>query len=261
MELGLRGKSALVTGASKGIGLAVAEGLAAEGVNLHLAARSAAVLAEHAARLADAHGITVTPHEADLSKSATVDQLVETAGDVDILVNNAGAIPGGPLVAVDEATWRQAWELKVFGYINMTRAFFARMADRGAGVIINVTGLAGQKLDFNYIAGSMGNAGLDAFTRAQGAYALDSGVRVVAVSPGAVETERIVTMMRTKAENELGDAERWREFLKNLPQGRAARPEEVADVVTFLASDRASFVNGVIVTVDGGHNSRGGSFT
>jgi NAD(P)-dependent dehydrogenase (short-subunit alcohol dehydrogenase family) len=129
------------------------------------------------------------------------------------------------------------------------------------GVIINVTGLAGERLDFNYIAGSTGNAGLNAFTRTLGSFSLEDGIRVLAVSPGAVETERLVTLMRTRAADKLGDAERWREFLDGLPLGRAATVEEIADVVVFAASDRASYLSGIVITVDGGHNARGSSFT
>ena len=261
MDLGLTGKRAVVTGGSRGIGRAVAEALGAEGVDLHLVARTRADLERTAEAIGIAHGVEVAVHALDLSDSAVIPDLLDETRDADILVNNAGAIPGGDLDTVDEATWRTAWDLKVFGFINMTRAYAQAMRARGAGVIVNVTGLAGDKLDANYIAGSTGNAGLMAFTRAAGAYSLDHGVRILSVSPGPVETERIVSLMRTKAADELGDAERWREYLAKLPQGRCATPREVADVVVFLASDRASFLSGTVVTVDGGHNARGGSFS
>ena len=261
MDLGLKGKSAIITGGSRGIGRAVAEVLAEEGVDLHLVARTRTDLEQAARELREAHGVAVAVYPLDISDSSVIAGLLEATGDVDILVNNAGAIPGGNLDAVDEATWRTAWDLKVYGYINLTRAYTKAMRGRGAGVIINITGLAVDKMDANYIAGSTGNAGLMAFTRAAGAYSLDDGVRILSVSPGPVETDRIVALMRTRANSELGDPERWREYLRNLPRGRCATPREVADLVAFLASGRASFISGTIVTIDGGHNARGGSFS
>ena len=135
------------------------------------------------------------------------------------------------------------------------------MKATGGGVIVNVTGLAADKPDFNYIAGTPANAALNAFTRALGGHGVDHGVRVVAVSPGAVQTDRVVTLMRTKAEAEFGDADQWQRYLGALPQGRAAYPSEVANVVAFAASDAASWLSGIVITVDGGHNARGGSFT
>ena len=261
MELGLRGRTAVVTGASKGIGLAVAEALAAEGCNLHLVARSREALQRNAQAIRHDHGVDVQFHAFDLSRSESIAPLQAATGTPDILVNNAGAIPGGDLLQIDEARWRSAWDLKVFGYINMSRAYYAAMQARGSGVIVNVTGLAADRLDYRYIAGSAGNSALNAFTRTLGSYSLEHGVRVLAVSPGAVETERLVTLMRTRAADQLGDPERWRELLEGLPMGRAATVEEVANVVAFVASNRASYLSGTVITVDGGHNARGGSFT
>jgi NAD(P)-dependent dehydrogenase (short-subunit alcohol dehydrogenase family) len=261
MQLGLKNRTAVVTGASKGIGLAIARGLAAEGCSVHLVARDSAMLEKAAASIRDEFQVSATPHPLDLSRSEGIATLIATTDTPDILINNAGAIPGGDLQAVDEARWRMAWDLKVFGYINMSRAYYAAMQKRGRGVIVNVTGLAADRLDSGYIAGSTGNAGLNAFTRTLGSYSLEHGIRVLAVSPGAVETERLVTLMRTRAADRFGDAERWREFVKGLPLGRPATVEEIANVVVFAASDRASYMSGVVITVDGGHNARGGSFT
>jgi NAD(P)-dependent dehydrogenase (short-subunit alcohol dehydrogenase family) len=256
MDLNLSGKTALVTGASKGIGRAVAETLAAEGCAVHLVARSADRLAEAADAIRKRHQASATAHAFDLSKSESVAALAERCGEVDILVNNAGAIPGGTLDAVDEARWRAAWDLKVFGYINMTRAFLARMEVRRRGVIVNVIGLAGEKPDYSYVAGTAGNASLMAFTRAVGSRSLDKGVRVLAVNPGPVNTDRIVQLWRTRAEREFGDAERWAEYGRKLPLGRAAEVQEVADLVAFLASERASYISGTIYAVDGGIGAR-----
>lgn len=261
MELGLGGKTALVTGASKGIGRGIARELFAQGCIVHLVSRSMENLELAAADIAGNDRSRVHLYAKDLSESRSVGELIAKVGTPDILVNNAGAIPAGDLQSIDEARWREAWDLKVFGYINMTRVFLRAMEEAGGGVIINVTGLAADRTDAGYVAGTAGNAGLNAFTRALGGRSLSKGVRVLAVSPGPVETERLVGLMRTRAEAEFGDADRWRHYLSNLPAGRAATVREVADVVVFLASDRAGFVNGTVITVDGGHGANQGSFT
>jgi NAD(P)-dependent dehydrogenase (short-subunit alcohol dehydrogenase family) len=256
MDLNLHGKTALVTGASKGIGLAVAKALAAEGCNLHLAARGKETLEAAREAIRKRHQVAVALHPLDLSRSESVGQLAESCRDVDILINNAGAIPGGTIDMIDEARWRAAWDLKVFGYINLTREFLALMAKRGRGVIVNVVGLAGEKMDAGYVAGSAGNAALIAFTKAVGSTSLDKGVRVLGCNPGPVETDRIITLMKTRAEREFGDASRWQEYLKKLPLGRAAKAEEVADLVAFLASERAGYISGTVTNIDGGLGAR-----
>jgi NAD(P)-dependent dehydrogenase (short-subunit alcohol dehydrogenase family) len=261
MELGLSGKTVLVTGASKGIGKGVARGFFSEGCTVHLVSRSPENLEAAAAEIAGDDRSSVHLHAKDMSESRSVGELLESVGAPDILVNNAGAIPGGDLRSIDEARWREAWDLKVFGYINMTRAFLEAMQKRGSGIIINVTGLAADRTDAGYVAGTAGNAGLNAFTRAVGGRSLSQGVRVLAVSPGPVATDRIVTLMRTRAEAELGDPDRWQSYLSGLPGSRAATVDEVADVVVFMASDRASYVSGTVVTVDGGHGGNLSSFT
>lgn len=260
MDLYLDGKTAIVTGGSKGIGAGIAQGLAAEGCAVHIVARTLVELEKTAARIFEDTGVTVTPHATDLSNSANIAEMLSVIGTPDILVNNAGAIPAGNLQDIDEDRWREAWDLKVFGYINMCRVFYAAMKQRGHGTIINVTGLAAERTDANYVAGTTGNAGLNAFTRAVGGKSLNDGVRILSVSPGPVETERLVALMKTRARSEFGDPDRWQSYLANLPLGRAASVQEVADVVVFMASERAKFVNGSVVTVDGGHGANQSSF-
>ena len=252
MDLHLRGKRVLITGASKGIGAAAAEVFAEEGCHLHLVARSGDLLTALAERLRSNHQINVTIHTVDLRNSADITRLAEEAGDIDVLVNNAGDIPGGSLDKIDEATWRHAWDVKVFGFINLTRLVYARMKAQGHGVIINDIGAAGEKFDANYITGSAGNAALMAFTRALGGKSLADNIRVVGINPGPVGTDRHITLMKTRARNQFGDENRYRELQKGLPLGRPAHPQEIADLMAYLASDRSSYTTGVIFTVDGG---------
>jgi len=256
MELGLRGRKALVTGASKGIGRACAEVLAEEGCDIVLVSRTAVDLEAVRAKIAGEHNVSVRYFALDLSDSKNVDKLAAECADTDLLVNNAGAIPGGNIADIDEARWRQAWDLKVFGYINMTRRFYALMAQRKSGVIVNILGAAGENPDFNYIAGSSGNASLMAFTRAMGGTAPRDGLRVIGINPGPVMTERLITLTKTRARDTLGDESRWQELMQGYAFGRAAKPEEIAWMAAFLASDRSGYTTGSIVTIDGGGGSR-----
>jgi NAD(P)-dependent dehydrogenase (short-subunit alcohol dehydrogenase family) len=255
MDLHLRGKRVLITGASKGIGAAAAEAFAEEGCHLRLAARNVDQMKALAERLRSSHQIDVAIHGVDLRNPDDLMKLAAEAQDIDILVNNAGDIPGGSLDKIDEPTWRHAWDLKVFGYINLTRLVYADMKVRGHGVIINDIGTGGEKFDANYICGSAGNAALMAFTRALGGKSLKDNIRVVGINPGPVETERHVTLLKTKARNEFNDEGRYQEFQKGFPLGRPAHPREIADLMAFLASSRAGYTSGVIYTVDGGLSS------
>ncbi len=257
MDLGLQGKRVLITGASKGIGLATALRFAEEGADLCLVARNAADLDASVAQIRARHNVAVRGISADLGISAEVDRVAEAAGALDVLINNAGSIPGGTLDEVQEERWRQAWDLKVFGYINLTRRVHKQMAERKSGAIVNVIGMAGERPDAPYIAGSAGNAALMGFTRALGGPSTGYGVRVVGVNPGLVATDRLKGLLRPKAEKTYGDPERWLDFMGHLPPKRAADPDEIATVVTFLASPRASYVSGTIVTVDAGFASLG----
>jgi 3-oxoacyl-[acyl-carrier protein] reductase len=259
MDLGLAGKRAVVTGASKGIGFAVAQLLAREGWLIDIAARNGTALA--AAReiiLKATPGAEVRVHGADLSTIEDQDRLAQACADADILVNNAGAVPSGSLDETSDALWRDSWNLKVFGYINLSRAFYLAMKKRQSGVIVNVIGYAGERLNAKYIMGSTGNAALMAFTRSAGSQSPDCGVRIVGVNPAFTATDRAEDQLRTFSAKRFGTPERWREIESelNLPFGRMARPEEIADVVAFLASPRASYVSGTVVAVDGGATNR-----
>lgn len=259
MDLGLKGRMALVTGASKGIGFACAEHLAQEGCDVTLVARNPAALDEACRRLAHL-GVKVSSLAMDLADSANVDRLAGRCGHVDILVNNAGSVPAGRVDEVDEARWRAAWDLKVFGYINMTRRFYAAMKARGGGTIVNIVGAGGERIDAGYIAGSSGNAALIAFTRAMGGASAADNIRVTGINPGPVLTERLERLLQQRATALHGAPERWRELLAGLPFGRAASPDEIGALAAFLASDRSGYTTGSMLTVDGGMGARGSAY-
>ena len=256
MDLNLKGKRALVTGGSKGIGKACAQVLAEEGCAVMIASRDGKALEAAAADIKARTGSDVKWKAADLSQRGVAEELSAWAGDLDILVNNAGAIPGGDLLKVDEDTWRKAWDLKVFGYINLTRAVYARMKERKRGAIVNVLGNAGEKLNAAYIAGSTANAGLMAFTRALGGASHVDGIRVVGVSPGPVATDRLLNLFKQMAATKLGDAEKYEELFTGMAFNRPATAEEIAWTVAFTASDRSSYTTGIYITIDGGLAAR-----
>ncbi len=260
MDLKLAGKTALITGGSKGIGRATAEVLAGEGCNVILVSRTAENLDAAKAAIVQKANVRVDTVAADLADSRNVDKLAKDFPGIDILVNNAGAIPGGNLAEIDEARWRAAWDLKVFGYVNMCRAFYALMKQRRSGVIVNVIGAAADTHDPEYICGVAGNASLQAFTQALGSVSARDGIRVLAISPGPVMTDRLVTLMRKKAVDRTGDAENWKDLLKPLPFGRGATAEEIGAAVAFMASERSGYTSGAIVTIDAGVSARSGSF-
>jgi NAD(P)-dependent dehydrogenase (short-subunit alcohol dehydrogenase family) len=260
MDLHLQGKTALITGASKGIGRAAAEVLAEEGVNVIMVSRTQADLDVVRDRIAARNNVRAEVHAYDISDSRNVDRLAAEHPAIDILVNNAGAIPAGSLWDVTEDRWRAAWDLKVYGYINMCRRFYSEMRQRGRGVIINILGMAGERMDSGYIAGSTGNAGLMAFTKALGGSASNDKLRVVGINPGAIATDRLVTVMKKRALDRLGDENRWEELMTPLPYGRAGTPEEIGWMVAFLASDRSAYTGGTIITIDGGAANRGPMF-
>ncbi len=251
MDLELAGKRALVTGGSKGIGRASAALLAEEGCDLVLVSRDPSMLAAAATLVRGRHQVRVETISADLSRQDEVERVAAAAGAIDILVNNAGAIPPGALTAVDNDTWRTAWDLKVFGFISLTRALYPVLKASG-GVVVNVIGAAGEQFDPGYITGSAGNAALMAFTRALGRGAHKDGVRAVGINPGPVMTDRLLMLLRHRAQEQFGDAERFMEMCASMPYGRAAAPEEIANAVAFLASPRSAYTNGTIVTINGG---------
>lgn len=252
MNMNLAGKVAVVTGASKGIGLATAEQLAAEGCDLCLVARSRDRLESAATHIRTTYGVAVTAVAVTIGSDESFPQIRNACPSPDILVNNAGEIPPGTIEDLDIEAWHRAWQSKVFGYINLTSAYFPTFKAKRSGVVVNVLGIAGDVLDGNLIAVSTGNAALSAFTRALGAWSTQFGVRVVGVNPGPVSTDRMIGIQKKKAQLKLGDEARWTEALANFSFGRAATPEEIARAIVFLASPISAYTSGAILTIDGG---------
>lgn len=257
MQLDLAGKTALITGASQGIGHATAKVLAEEGCNLHLAARNGAALEALKAEIEAEHDVAVTTHAMDLRTTEAMIALDDAAGDYEILINNAGDIPAGGLLDVSDEALHLGFELKVFGYISLSRQFWKKRAGKEGSVIVNVIGNSGENWDASYYAGSTGNAAMMSFTKAIGGRSLDQGIRVVGVNPGPVDTPRMLKIMKRKAIDMLGDESRWEELFDKYPAKRPATAREVADLCAFLASPVAGYISGTIVTIDGGIAARG----
>ncbi len=258
MDMGIAGKRVLITGGSKGIGLACAEAFAREGCDLVLAARDGAALERACAGIEARHaGASVALHAADLSDAAARQELHAAHPGVDVLVNNAGAIPAGTLHDLPLPRWMEAWNLKVFGFIHLCQLYLPAMEARRDGVVVNVIGMAGRAPRADYVCGAAGNAALIAFTAAVGGRSVDRGVRVVGVAPGATRTERIVQLSRSRAKTRFGDESRWEEMLNGLPLGRPAHPEEIADLVVFCAGPRGGYLSGTTIEADGGARFRG----
>lgn len=256
MDLQLAGKKVLVTGGSKGIGLAIGEAFAAEGADVILVSRSADTLNAAADGIRSRHQANVTTHAADLSQEAAREATMARFPDIDILVNNAGAIPGGSILDMSMAKWTEAWSLKVMGYVHMTQLALKQMQPRKAGTIINIIGMAGPAPRWDYICGSMGNAGLNAFTKGVGAGAADFGVRVFGINPAATRTDRIMTLSKARAKTTFGDESRWEELLSGLPFGRLKEPQEVAALTVMLAAPQVAYLSGTVIDMDGGGQYR-----
>jgi NAD(P)-dependent dehydrogenase (short-subunit alcohol dehydrogenase family) len=252
MDINLKGKSVLITGASKGIGRVIAEFMAAEGCNLHLAARDEGAMRELAERLASERGVKVSVHRCDLGQTHELEKLGTSCADVDILVNNAGDIPPGTLADIDSKTWRDAWSVKVFGYIDLTRIIYPHMCARGSGVIVNIVGAAARVPNHRYIAGCTANIALNMFTQCLGGDSMRHGVRVVAINPGPTVPGRHLALAKAQAKRLFGDENRWPELQAKFPSGRAGHASEIAEAVVFLASDRAGFISGTAIDIDGG---------
>lgn len=257
MDLGINGKVALVTAASQGIGKATAMALAREGAKVAICARRLAETEAAAKEIAAATGAQVVPYVCDLVDPGAIDALVKSVverfGAIDILVNNAGGPPPGPIDRLTEADWRRAFELTLMSAVRATTAVLPQMRARrwGRVVIISSTSVK-QPIPDLMLSNSLRLAALGWAKTMSGQVARDN-VLINTVGPGWTRTDRIAQMVATRAAATSSTVEQTEAAIGlEIPIGRLANPEEIADVVAFLCSDRASYVTGVMIPVDGG---------
>jgi NAD(P)-dependent dehydrogenase (short-subunit alcohol dehydrogenase family) len=254
MDLQLGGKVAIVTGGSKGIGRATAIRLVEEGASVLVCARGKEALDETAAWCRHVENGAIETLQADLGKIEDLQRVaarcVEKFGRIDILVNNAGSARPGEFQKISDEQWLEDWNLKFFGYVRLAREVLPQMQQQKRGVIVNVIGTGGLAPSAGYMVGGSANAALNHFTKALAAEGSRHGVRVVGVNPGPILTERL----RLFAERGARGRDLNEVLSKMTPLGRAGLPEEVADLIAFLASDRAAFIHGANITIDGGAN-------
>ena len=257
MDLRMNGKTALVTGASEGIGKAIALALAREGVDVAICARRRGQLEATAAEIARATNRKVVPIQADLSKPEDAANFVKQShaalGRIDILVNNAGSSPGGVLEFLTEEHWAQSLQLKFMGYVRCLKHVLPIMQSQGWGRVVNLIGNDGVKTSYWEIAPGAANAAGQNLTLALSAQYGKDNISFVAVNPGPVRTERWAGLVDAMARDmKISREEADTLAPRSIPLGRIAECEEVANLVTYLASDLAHFVNGTMIEIDGG---------
>ena len=250
----LKNKTVIVTGGSKGIGFAIARAFAAQGCAIRLVARDPVSLEKAHQDLVQEFGVDVKSMAVNLSDDKNIDSLAPFYEDADILVNSAGAMGRGTLKDIDPAKFRDAWEGKVMSTIFLTRRIYPFMQKRPqGGVIINIIGIAADRLNFKSIGTSTANAALAAFTKAMGSESTNDNIRIVGIHPGLIRTPRTEVLV-----NPTSDADRkaYENLMKNLPYGRMGEPSEIANLALFLASEQAAYISGEVMSVDGGSRYR-----
>jgi NAD(P)-dependent dehydrogenase (short-subunit alcohol dehydrogenase family) len=256
MDLQLSGKVAFVTGASKGIGRAVAEQLAAEGADVVITARTEQPLEDTAREITAMTQRQVVAMAGDMSKSDEVERCVNATlkkfGRIDILVTCAGSSPGGLLEDLTEEQWMSSLNLKFMGYVRAVRAVIPHMRERGEGVIVLVVGNDGLKPTYWEMTAGVANAADINFASSVAEQYGRYGVRINTVNPGPVNTDRWDGLEKALARDKKVDQSQAHELaLSSIPFHRICEPQEVASLVVFLVSPRAAFINGAHIPIDG----------
>lgn len=252
MDLQLTGKVALVTGASKGIGRAIAETLAAEGMTLVLAARSRELLEELAAGLPTDCLVQAMDLRDPAAPAALAQTVQQRFGGIDLLVNNAGATKRGDFLTLTEGDWSDGFALKFFGAMRLCRALWPQLRAR-QGAIVNIVGVGGRTGSAEFAIGGSVNAALLNLTKVLADRGVADGVRVNAINPGTIATDRLQVRIRNYAEEQgVDEAEAARRMPKSMGVARFGQPAEIAQAVAFLASPQAAYINGAILDIDGG---------
>jgi len=259
MDLGMTGKTALVTGGSAGIGKAITRVLAREGVDVAICARRKEPLEQTAAEIARQTNRKIVPIVADLTKPEDAENFVKQAhaalGRIDILVNNAGSSPGGVLDHLSEADWAQSLQLKFMGYVRCLKHVLPIMQKQKKGRVVNLIGNDGVKYSYWEIAPGAANAAGQNLTKSLCSQYGKDNISFVAVNPGPVRTERWTGLVKAMARDmKLSYEEADQLAPKSIPLGRIAEVDEVANLVAYLASDLAFFVNGTMIEIDGGQD-------
>jgi 3-oxoacyl-[acyl-carrier protein] reductase/bacilysin biosynthesis oxidoreductase BacG len=258
MDLELNGKTAVITGGSAGIGLAIAKALFREGVKVVLAAHTMVDEAVQAVReMSSGDEVGVSGIEVDLMEAgqaqAVADHALKQFKRINILVNCAGAAKAGSFLELTDDEFLDAWKLKLLGYIRMVRSVLPQMMSQRDGCIVNIIGAAGRTPVPTFLAGSTANAALINFTRGLSKEIAKHNIRIIAVSPTAAETERANRLAEQTAQAQGISVEEVKaETASSIPLGRMIKPTEIADLVAFLVSDRAAAVTGAEILIDGG---------
>lgn len=257
MDLGLKGKCALVTGGSMGIGKAAALELAAEGCRVAIAARGKEALEQAAAEIRKQAGGEVHAVQADCTKPEEIHRMVAEVvarfGRLDILVNSIGAAKSGDFLTLPEEAWHDSLELKLYGVIRCCREAVPHMRRQRWGRIVNLIGHRGRQPESQAMPAGVANAGLINFTKALADEYVRDGILANGVSPCPMETRRLDYMVKAKAQMMgLSEEEARQEYLRDIPIGRFAQPHEIAALVAFLASERNSYISGTTISIDGG---------